>query len=186
MVSGIYIIKSVVNGKFYIGSSNNVHRRWRDHRAMLRKDAHYNAKMQNHFNKYGKDCFSFKIVEVCPIDKLIIREQHWIDLLTPPFNLCRIADRTTGITFKRSQENKDKISKALKGRKRNHKVTIYKHGDHIQSKSVVRRSEDGAIKKYPSLSSVSVDGFIPQNVHRAIRNEWQHRGFTWEYSTGRE
>lgn len=185
MVSGVYIIKSVVNGKFYIGSSNGVSRRWRDHKAMLLRNGHPNAKLQNHFNKYGKACFLFEVIEECAPELLIHREQHWISLLSPPLNICTVANRTTGITYKLSKATRQRMSNAQKGKKRGYKVTIHRQGDNVQSKQIVRTANDGSVKKYPSLSSVKNDGFTFQNVYRAIKNKWNHRGYRWEYSTKR-
>lgn len=63
-VSGIYTITNKVTGKLYIGESLDIYRRWHDeHIPQLRKNRHYNKELQNDFNKYGEENFSFEILE---------------------------------------------------------------------------------------------------------------------------
>ena len=60
-ISGIYKITNNVNGKFYIGSSQNISRRWYDHKRELRIQKHHNKYLQRAWNKYGEENFSFEI-----------------------------------------------------------------------------------------------------------------------------
>lgn len=77
---GIYKIKNIVNGKFYIGSSTELKRRERTHFKLLKDGRHINPKLQNSYNKYGESNFVFEVVEYIknPQDSLKI-EQKWID-----------------------------------------------------------------------------------------------------------
>lgn len=61
--SGIYIITNSANNKKYIGSSINVYRRHREHKNSLINNKHYNIHLQGAFNKYGRECFSLKVIE---------------------------------------------------------------------------------------------------------------------------
>jgi group I intron endonuclease len=45
------------------------------------------------------DDLIFSIIEYCPKDKLIEREQYWIDTLKPEFNICKIAGFTLGVKY---------------------------------------------------------------------------------------
>lgn len=38
-ISGIYIIKNLRNGKFYLGQTQNIRKRWNDHKSNLREAA---------------------------------------------------------------------------------------------------------------------------------------------------
>ena len=67
------------NGKFYIGASIDVERRWKEHKSTLRRNAHHSKRMQNAWNKYGEQNFSWEILEECDVDSLSSVEQSWID-----------------------------------------------------------------------------------------------------------
>lgn len=79
-ICGIYKITNLINGKFYIGSSNDIHRRWKEHINELNRNVHCNKYLQKSYNKYGIENFEFTIIEVCSEDEQIIREQYWIDI----------------------------------------------------------------------------------------------------------
>jgi group I intron endonuclease len=79
-VMGIYEILNRENGKFYIGSSVNIPKRWKRHLNELNNGCHGNDHLQRAWNKYGPEAFDFSIIE--KVDKratLLDREQHWLD-----------------------------------------------------------------------------------------------------------
>lgn len=61
--AGIYIIKCSGNKKVYIGQSTNINSRFYQHKNDLKKNKHHSIYMQNSWNKYGENCFSFEIIE---------------------------------------------------------------------------------------------------------------------------
>lgn len=85
-VSGIYTITNKVTGKLYIGESLDIYRRWHDeHIPQLRKNCHYNKELQNDFNKYGEENFSFEVLErysgndpISTKARLLILESYFI------------------------------------------------------------------------------------------------------------
>lgn len=88
------------------------------HYHLLCKNAHHNSHLQNAWNKYGEDAFEFEVVEKCSKDKLLEREQYWIDYYHVydnqyGYNICRTAGNTSGRQF--SEETKNKIRKARLG-----------------------------------------------------------------------
>lgn len=88
-ISGIYKILCVPTGKFYIGSSVNVRKRWTGHKADLRKGAHCSTHLQRAWNKYGEKAFEFMLLETVPAVELLAAEQRWLDS-------TRCYDRTVG------------------------------------------------------------------------------------------
>ena len=116
--TGIYKINNSANGKFYIGSSKDIVGRWNNHTKNLRMNKHHSSYLQNAWNKYGADCFSWSLIEECELDRdvLIAREQYYMDLLRPHYNMAPIAGSTLG--HKASDSARANMSAAAKIRKK--------------------------------------------------------------------
>lgn len=112
--SGIYKITNAVDGKFYIGSAKYIKERFSNHRNDLLKNKHKNSRLQNAYNKYGVESFVYDVVEVCNLDVLIEREQYYIDLLQPFYNILKTAGSSIGLLH--TAETKAIIGKINKGR----------------------------------------------------------------------
>ncbi|MBK5246407.1 MAG: GIY-YIG nuclease family protein [Peptostreptococcaceae bacterium] len=106
-ITGIYQIQSESKPwKFYIGSSVDIHRRWRRHQYELLAGKHPNIHMLRHFKKYGELDFRFSILHVCMPHQLIEMEQRYITTFTPTFNMLpaassRLGYKATADTIKR-------------------------------------------------------------------------------------
>ena len=116
-VSGIYKIINKSNDKYYVGSSNNVSRRWWKHRTQLNSNQHANKHLQSSWNKYGKNNFNFVIVESVSKEKLITTEQKYLDIAKNEqykcYNQTFLSSSTLG--FKYSEESKRRLSISHKG-----------------------------------------------------------------------
>jgi len=118
--SGIYCITNLINGKTYIGSSINLTSRlsiYYSKKAMLsklntRKSIIYSAILKHDYLNFSLDIF-----EYCEINILIEREQYYLDLLKPEYNILKVANSRLG--SKQSEATKIKISCGNKG-KHNH------------------------------------------------------------------
>ena len=119
MTIGLYKITNTVNGKYYIGSSNDIRRRWSVHKSTLNKGIHDNRHLQMSFDKYGIEAFVYEIIKEFPKDttrnalftheqELLdsIDDQEWTDKL---YNIRRTVDNRT-----MSPESYRLISKSLK------------------------------------------------------------------------
>ena len=80
MKSGVYFIINLVNGKKYVGSSNDIRQRRREHWSHLKQNIHSNKHLQNAWNTYGEKNFMFLIQEFVSKDQLLDREQYWLDM----------------------------------------------------------------------------------------------------------
>lgn len=69
---GIYKITNKKTGKSYIGQSNDIERRLKEHQ--YKKEIPIEFAIQ----KYGKNSFNYEILEECSIDELDIKEKYWI------------------------------------------------------------------------------------------------------------
>jgi len=78
---GLYKIVNKLNNHFYIGSSDDIIRRWRDgHRGKLRKNKHENPHLQNSWNKYGENNFELIPYKECDVKSLLLAEQKDLDI----------------------------------------------------------------------------------------------------------
>lgn len=64
--------------------------------------------------KYGYSAFRLEILEKCDPNQTIDREQYYLDLLKPEYNILSVASSSLGMLH--SEETKFKISNTLKGR----------------------------------------------------------------------
>ena len=113
-ITGVYKITNIVTNQIYIGSSIKITQRFKEHLKYLRGNYHHSGKLQNSFNKYGEENFKFDVLEECSKEVYLQREQHFIDILDPFFNICKVAGNCTGRKF--SEETKKKMSLAKKGK----------------------------------------------------------------------
>lgn len=116
--SGIYAITHVASGRTYIGSAINIGARWSCHRYGLSRGKHDNPRLQNAWNKYGREAFAFSVVELVP-DKadLIACEQKWIDDADPFYNILRVAGSMLG--YVHSPETRARVSASKRGKRIN-------------------------------------------------------------------
>lgn len=75
---GIYKIINRINGKFYIGKSNDIQRRWNEHCSLTRYKRS-NIPLEWAIHKYGKENFSLEILQECLPEELDRLETYWID-----------------------------------------------------------------------------------------------------------
>lgn len=72
---GIYKITNKINGKIYVGQSNNIKRRFWEYQN---RGTASRIPVDAAIEKYGSENFQYDIIEECPIEKLNERETYWI------------------------------------------------------------------------------------------------------------
>lgn len=83
-ICGIYCITNMINGKQYVGLSKDCYKRWSDHYSKSytsEKEDDIRKPLYQAMKKYGRENFSFMILEECNFDKLKEREIYWIEKL---------------------------------------------------------------------------------------------------------
>jgi group I intron endonuclease len=106
---GVYKWTNLVTGESYVGSSISLTKRFRDYYKESKRLVIYNAIL-----KHGYNNFSLDILEYCCPNKVIEREQYYIDLLKPEYNILKMAGSCLG--YKHTKETKKLLSDKLKGR----------------------------------------------------------------------
>lgn len=152
--SGVYRWINLITGESYVGSSICLSRRFSYYYGKNIKK----SGISNAIFKYGHYNFSLDIIEYCNKDIIIKREQYYIDLLKPEYNICKIAGSCIG--YKHSEETKKLLSDISKGRK--HKIEFslnlsktrrgikYKLNKVNKNKNKKREAKSETIKKISS------------------------------------
>lgn len=106
--SGIYLWRNLENGKSYVGSAVDIGRRLAQYFNIknLRRDSC--MAICRALLKHGYSNFTVWILEYCDKNDCIKREQYFIDLLEPEYNILRTAGSPYG--RKHTEETKTKIS----------------------------------------------------------------------------
>jgi group I intron endonuclease len=113
-ICGIYKITSSSN-RVYIGQTVNFNQRKRNYETL---DCKTQSKLHNSLLKYGWEAHNIKLIEECPVNILNERERYWqeyYNCLEEGLN-CRLTT-TENKSGHLSIDTKQKISKALKGKK---------------------------------------------------------------------
>jgi group I intron endonuclease len=109
--SGIYRWNNLITGKSYIGSSISLSKRFSIYYSLnsLKRNVNKGSSaIYNALLKYNHSNFSLDIIEYCEPNLLISREQYYIDLLKPKYNILLIAGSKLG--SKHSEATKAKMS----------------------------------------------------------------------------
>lgn len=116
----IYKITNNINGKSYIGKTNNIERRWKEHKS----GNGGTAILDKAFNKYGIQNFTFSVIQSITGSNIETFNKELSDLeimYISTYNTYIDGYNATiggeGISeYRHSDETKSKISKALQGR----------------------------------------------------------------------
>lgn len=114
--SGIYKITCIINNKIYIGSSKNI-----THRKSCHKTKRNNCIISKAIFKYGWENFKFEILELCSEDKLLEREQYYLDFFksydkTIGYNVLNVAGINPMLGRNHSEDTKTRLSDMNKGK----------------------------------------------------------------------
>ena len=149
----IYYVGSASKTKNKQKHNNGFNGRWREHLFLLFNNRHYNKKLQNNFNKYGKENIIFKIIELCDIEYCQSLEQYWLNMLdsySNGYNLTYVVEKPT-IGRIVSQSERNKSSERMKGEK-NHQFNISRTPNILQYDF-----EGNFIKEWKSIKQISDD-----------------------------
>lgn len=174
-LTGIYSITCKTNNKIYIGSAAGTkgskrkigfYRRWYEHIDKLNNNKHANKHLQNAWNKYGQSDFEFNIIEFCAKEECENKELYYINYYDSTnhnkgFNIIK---QSNFHNFNFTNEHKEKISKALKGKKR--PLDVVKKW----SKKVQQLDKNfNVINEFYSMSEASrITGIQRQDIGQSI------------------
>nr|QCW06883.1 hypothetical protein [Drechslerella brochopaga] len=116
--SGIYRWVNKSSGKSYIGSALNLSRRFTNYYSrsfLIKETKNSNSVIYKALLKHGYSGFQLEILEYCNLDILIEREQYYINLIKPEYNILKTAGSSVG--FKHSKASIELIRAAALNRK---------------------------------------------------------------------
>jgi group I intron endonuclease len=181
----VYKITNQIDGKFYIGSTNNLIKRYYTHIHDIRSVRNTCVKLIRAVNKHGEDNFTFEILCECSTEEILKTEQSYIDTLNPTYNIAKIAGSNLGI--KRTEEIKLKKSISQKA---NWKDDDYRN-KHLENLS--KNWKSGASHRMAKLTEEQVieikkqlaNGLLPKQVADKLQLSYYsikdiHRGKSWK------
>lgn len=115
--SGIYKWVNNINDKCYVGSSIYLYKRLSKYYSinfLTEEVSTGSSTIYKALLKYGHSNFRLDIIEYCDKEFLIKREQYYIDLLKPEYNILKVAGSRLG--SKQSLTTKILIANSLKNR----------------------------------------------------------------------
>jgi GIY-YIG catalytic domain len=170
--AGIYRLTNKINGEFYIGSSSNLNNRFKAYFAPsgLTKT---NRLITQAIIKYGLINFTLEILEYVDVKDnnvlLLKREQYYIDLLEPEYNIqkkVRMPKNYTQYGWKHKEE-----SKILRTLHNNKSIPIYCYKINNNNNNLE------LLKQFNSLSEAS--RFLKcgvSSIHYAFTNKNLYKG----------
>lgn len=203
MKTGIYQIRNLLNGDLYIGSAQlSFYRRNQQHWSALRKGNHHSIHLQRAVNRDGLENFVFEVIEECIVSDCLVREQHFIDLLKPSYNICKEARSRKGIKItdpirlekcrlalakgraNQTDESRAKMSMYHRGRKKT-KEHAMKVGTASKKKILQYDLQDNFVKEWNSVKEAEMFYNGRQgSISRVLSTKDRHktfRGFKWKY-----
>lgn len=160
--SGVYRWTNKVNGKTYIGSSIDLGKR-------LGK--YYNLKylssnkmlISKALIKYGYSNFTLEILEYCDRSDTLLREQYYLDLCKPEYNLLKVAGSSLGHIHSEST-----LEKMRKSRFNWTEEQKSKNLDHLK---IHNASEDQKEKSRQRLIKINESKGVPIEILDTKTNE---------------
>lgn len=204
---GIYKIQSKINNKYYIGSSINITKRWKEHKYELINNRHSNSHLQNFVNKYGLDNLEFIVLEECSDKDLIIKEQNYLDKLENSFNICISAkapmynrnhseDTLKKMSASQSKENNPMfgtkrpqyvINAMIEGRRAKGRTIEEKLKRLVNlpnRKEVTISKNDSKIRCFSLAHAAKIIGVKTQSIASAIKRNSKSKG--WKITTHKD
>ena len=116
-IIGVYKISNTLSGRYYIGYSTNINKRFTVHRSKLKKNCHDNIFLQRAYGLDGEDKFIYEIIHRCNTEKEAKEiELQYLTDLTIRDKLYNLNYNNSGGDLLTTHPNKeairDKISKS--------------------------------------------------------------------------
>ena len=164
--SGIYLWTNKINGKRYVGSSVDLSNRFRKYLNISYLKYFEDIMMiYRALLAHGFDNFTLEILEYCEPSVLIEREQYWIDLLKPEYNILKIAGSRLG-----AKHSLDVIAKIKAGALNRSEEALAKNLKHLNELNSSQEHKEHLIRLNTSLEHIAKTA-NPVNVFDTLKEE---------------
>jgi len=152
--SGVYRWINKVNGKTYIGSSVNLGKRLGNYYNL---DYISSSEMliSKALIKYGYSNFTLEILEYCDRSDVILREQYYLDLCKPEYNILKVAGSSLG--YVHTEETLLKLSNSRLNWTEEQKAKLLDHLKRHNSSVEQREKSRQRIIEYNKSKGVSIE-----------------------------
>lgn len=172
--SGIYKWTNKVNGKIYIGSSADLSKRLRNYfNTSYLSDFKDIMLIYKALLAHGFDNFKLDILEHCEPCVLINREQYYIDLLKPEYNILKVAGSILGV--KRSADTIAKIRARALSRT---EEALAKNRAHLKKLNASQKHKDHLAKLNTSLEHISKTAILVSVINTDNGERIEYRSLT--------
>ena len=208
---GIYRWTNLINSKSYIGSAIDLGNRLNMYYHLFTLEkllTRGNSAIYRAILKYDHSNFSLDILEYCEPKLLITREQYYIDLLKPKYNILKTAGSKFG--HRSSEETKFKLSMANRGNKnymfgKNHteetkkklseSIKLYKKFNKTTDETKLKMSlrckgikikifdnSGNLVKEFPTLKAAAIYfNMHAKTMSRVVEKNLPYYGFTFKF-----
>lgn len=175
-LSGIYCFINKENGKKYVGQAQDIFDRRKQHKYRFSnlRDTGYRSAFHSALRKYGWENFDFYILQLCDIEDLDRKEEHWI------YKLDTETPKGYNIITKNHQYRKKK-QQQIKTKKKN-KLSDDEI-DLVLIDKILTTSFEAVAKEYGYTSGNAIKKRL---LAKGIPNKKKQLFEYWEEHTGKE
>lgn len=182
---GIYKITNMLDNKCYVGLSNNIEKRFYEHKRTLNNNEKivYNPKFQHAWNKYGENNFKFETIHTCQESDLTLYEPYFIKKFKSYY-------KDGGYNMTKGGESmgygKDHPCYGYTPWNKGKEITAY-YGTHsFNRKQIIQYDKEGNfIKKWNSITEASKELKINRtSIVRCVKKNRHNKtagGYIWQY-----
>ena len=178
---GVYKIRNVHNGKFYIGSSKHCEKRFIQHKYHLNRGSHHCSFLQSAWNKHGKTSFIFEIISVFEnIEGALSFEQ---ELLSKEFGTENCMNGSgyavLPLNHKYSREKQKEAIKASEHYKSVHREVCLKRNADPEFKKKLKESINKSVKHKNAVinnaKTILQRPDVVEKTRKALRNSQKQK-----------
>ena len=177
----IYTITNTVNGKQYIGQTNNPYKRWKKHLSVARlQNYKFNSYLYPAMKKYGIINFKFEVIDICSINEVNEKEIYWIKQLNTyapnGYNLsyggmALYGEDNPFYGRKHTEESKRRISEKNKGREISEKEREMRRVINTGEKNPFYHKKHSEETKKKIIETSKKNGVYEQSSYRMKGNQ---------------